>query len=255
VFTGSRPSRRARDACERQQKAHILRLRGPFPKGNPKGRRAQRPAGRSGYPGQVLDPYFYMRGVHHAQIIKGPNPKLPATTGRLISTNDVAGLSLGGVPAWLRRVFAVPAAVAMLSFALVIVMPQLSSPVSAQAPPCSAKVTAAPTALPPYRRRQAPMAGCWSSARVSTRAALSTCSRPTSCTRSRPARPRSPAPMPLIMLSKLLVTPCSGRRLLTDGAPIAGAGSTPPSSDSDPHRRPSGKSVQQVTYGAYRSTG
>jgi predicted lipoprotein with Yx(FWY)xxD motif len=33
----------------------------------------------------------------------------------------------------------------MLSFALVIVMPQLSSPVSAQAPSCSAKVTVAPT--------------------------------------------------------------------------------------------------------------
>ena len=37
-----------------------------------------------------------MRGVHDAQIIKSHNPNVSATARRLISTNDVAGLSLGG---------------------------------------------------------------------------------------------------------------------------------------------------------------
>ena len=75
------------------KRAHILRPRRPFPKGNPRGRRARGAAGRPDYPGTG---YSYMRGVHDAQIIKSHNPKVPATTGRLISTNDVAGLSLGG---------------------------------------------------------------------------------------------------------------------------------------------------------------
>ena len=37
-----------------------------------------------------------MRGVYDAQIIKSHNPNVRATAGRLISTNDVAGLTLGG---------------------------------------------------------------------------------------------------------------------------------------------------------------
>ena len=46
--------------CERRQKAHVLRLRGPFPKGNPKGRRAHDlPADRITRV-QVLDPYSYI---------------------------------------------------------------------------------------------------------------------------------------------------------------------------------------------------
>ena len=45
---------------------------------------------------QVLDPYFYMGGVYDAQIIKGRNNKILATTGTFISTTDVARLSLGG---------------------------------------------------------------------------------------------------------------------------------------------------------------
>ena len=45
--------------------------------------------------------------------------------------------------AWLRRVLAVPTAVAMLTLGLVIVVPQLSSPVSAQTSSCAAPVTAA----------------------------------------------------------------------------------------------------------------
>ena len=44
---------------------------------------------------QVLDPYFYMGGVYDAQITKNPNPKILIITGRLISTTDVAGLTLG----------------------------------------------------------------------------------------------------------------------------------------------------------------
>jgi predicted lipoprotein with Yx(FWY)xxD motif len=55
------------------------------------------------------------------------------------------GSPSAAAPAWLRRVFAVPAAVAMLTFALVTVVPQLSPAVSAQAPSCGAPVTAAPS--------------------------------------------------------------------------------------------------------------
>jgi predicted lipoprotein with Yx(FWY)xxD motif len=69
---------------------------------------------------------------------------LPPPGGSSLRTT-APGSASAAAPAWLRRVFAVPAAVAMLSFAVVIVVPQLSSPVSAQAPSCSAKVTAAPT--------------------------------------------------------------------------------------------------------------
>ncbi len=69
---------------------------------------------------------------------------LPPPGGSSLRTT-APGSASAAAPAWLRRVFAVPAAVAMLSFALVIVVPQLSSPVSAQAPSCRAKVAAAPT--------------------------------------------------------------------------------------------------------------
>ena len=69
---------------------------------------------------------------------------LPPPGGSSLRTT-APGSASAAAPAWLRRVFAVPAAVAMLTFALVMVVPQLSSPVSAQAPSCSAKVTAAPT--------------------------------------------------------------------------------------------------------------
>ncbi len=53
--------------------------------------------------------------------------------------------SPGSLPAsasaWLRRVLAVPTVVAMLTLGLVIVVPQLSSLVSAQTSSCAAPVT------------------------------------------------------------------------------------------------------------------
>ena len=69
---------------------------------------------------------------------------LPPPEGSSLRTTSPSSAS-AAVPAWLRRVFAVPAAVAMLTFALVMVVPQLGSPVSAQAPSCGTNVTAAPT--------------------------------------------------------------------------------------------------------------
>ncbi len=69
---------------------------------------------------------------------------LPPPEGSSLRTTS-PGSPAAAAPAWLRRVFAVPAALAMLSFAPVIVVPQLSSPASAQAPSCGAPVKAAPT--------------------------------------------------------------------------------------------------------------
>ena len=71
---------------------------------------------------------------------KAATPRLlPPPEGSSLRTTS-AGSASAAAPAWLRRVFAVPAAVAMLTFALVTVMPQLSSPVSAQAPSCGTPV-------------------------------------------------------------------------------------------------------------------
>ncbi len=68
---------------------------------------------------------------------------LPPPEGSSLRTTS-PGSPSAAAPGWLRRVLAVPAAVAMLSFALVIVAPQLSSAVSAQTPSCHDPVTAAP---------------------------------------------------------------------------------------------------------------
>ena len=56
---------------------------------------------------------------------------LPPPAGSSLRTKS-PGSPSAAARSWLRRVFAVPAAVAMLTFALVVVTPQLSSPVSAQ---------------------------------------------------------------------------------------------------------------------------
>ena len=68
----------------------------------------------------------------------------PPPGGSSLRTTSL-GSAAAAAPAWVRRVFGVPAAVAMLTFALVIVTPQLSSPVSAQTPSCGAPVKAGPT--------------------------------------------------------------------------------------------------------------
>ena len=68
---------------------------------------------------------------------------LPPPEGSSLRTTS-PGSPSAAAPAWLRRVFAVPAAVAMLTFALVTVAPQLSSPVSAQAPSCGAPCDSRP---------------------------------------------------------------------------------------------------------------
>jgi predicted lipoprotein with Yx(FWY)xxD motif len=78
---------------------------------------------------------------------KAVSPRfLPPPGGSLLRATS-PGLA-SAASAWLRRVFAVPAAVAMLTFALVTVVPQLSSPLSAQTPStpsCVTPLTSAPS--------------------------------------------------------------------------------------------------------------
>ena len=139
--------------------------------------------------------------------------------------------------AWLRRVFAVPTGVAMLTLALVTVMPQLSSPVSAQTSSCAAPVTAAPTGPATVSTASSAFgrvlvvgtgenSGC--SLYVLTSDQLHTLTSggaPFACTDA---------------TTNLLATSCDTvlwPALLTDGAPIAGRGVNPSPRDSDPDRR------------------
>ncbi len=164
---------------------------------------------------------------------------LPPPEGSSLRTTS-PGSASAAAPAWLRRVFAVPAAVAMLSFALVIVVPQLSSPVSAQTPSCGAPVTAAPTgpatvsaASSAYGRvlviGSGEYSGC--SLYVLTTDKLHTLTSgkaPFACTDA------------TTNAFKASCDTVLWPALLTDGAPIAGRGVNPsPPRDSDPHRRPS----------------
>ncbi len=78
---------------------------------------------------------------------KAVSPRfLPPPGGSLLRATSPGSASAAS--AWLRRVFAVPAAVAMLAFALVTMVPQLSSPLSAQTastPSCVTPLTTAPS--------------------------------------------------------------------------------------------------------------
>jgi predicted lipoprotein with Yx(FWY)xxD motif len=138
----------------------------------------------------------------------------------------------------------------MLSFALVIVMPQLSSPVSAQAPPCSAKVTAAPTgpatvsaASSAYGRVLVVGSGEYSGCSLYL---LSTDELHTLTSGKAPFACTDATDNAFKASCDTVLWPA----LLTDGAPIAGAGVNPTllgtvtRTDVLP-----GKSVQQVTYG------
>jgi predicted lipoprotein with Yx(FWY)xxD motif len=153
-------------------------------------------------------------------------------------------------PAWLRRVFAVPTGVAMLTLALVTVMPQFSSPVSAQTSSCAAPVTAAPTG--PAIVSTAPSAfgrvlvvgsgensGCALYVLTSDQLhSLTSGTAPFACTD---------------VTTNLLATSCDTvlwPALLTDGAPIAGRGVNPRALGTVTRTDVlSGTSVQQVTYG------
>ena len=76
---------------------------------------------------------------------KAPTPRFLRPPEGSSQPPTSPGSASAAAPAWLRRVLAVPAAVAMLSFALVTMAPQLSLPVSAQTASCGAPVKAAPT--------------------------------------------------------------------------------------------------------------
>jgi predicted lipoprotein with Yx(FWY)xxD motif len=191
-------------------------------------------------------------------------PKEPVTP-RFLPPRDgssprttAPGSPSAAAPAWLRRVLAVPAALAMITFALVILTPQLSSPVSAQTPSCGAPVTAAPSgpatvsaAWSAYGRvlviGSGEYAGCslylLATDQLHT---LTSGATPFACTDA---------------TTNAFSASCDTvlwPALLTDGAPIAGRGVNPTllgtvtRTDVLP-----GTSVQQVTYGGlplYRVT-
>jgi predicted lipoprotein with Yx(FWY)xxD motif len=148
----------------------------------------------------------------------------------------------------LRRVLAVPTAVAMLSLALVIVMPQLSSPVSAQTSSCAAPVSVAPTgpaivsaASSAFGRvlvvGSGENSGCSLYVLTSDQLPTLTPGAPFGCSDG----------------SNILGTPCDTvlwPALLTDGAPIAGPGVNPRLLGTVTRTDVLlGTSVQQVTYG------
>ena len=108
----------------------------------PSGATTCRPTGLPGYRCSTPTSTYEVSTMRRSS--KAVTPRfLPPPGGSSLRTTS-PGSPPAAAPAWLRRVFAVPAAVAMLSFALVIVMPQLSSPVSAQTPSCGAPVTGRP---------------------------------------------------------------------------------------------------------------
>jgi predicted lipoprotein with Yx(FWY)xxD motif len=173
---------------------------------------------------------------------------LPPPGGSSLRTT-APGSASAAAPAWLRRVFAVPAAVAMLTFALVMVVPQLSSPVSAQAPSCSAKVTAAPTGPATVSAASSAYgtvlvvgsgeySGCSLYVLTTDELHTLTSGAPFACSDSTANAFKAPC--------DTVLWPA----LLTDGAPIAGRGVNPAllgtvtRTDVLP-----GTPVQQVTYG------
>ena len=177
-----------------------------------------------------------------------PPRLLPPPEGSSLRTTS-AGSASAAAPAWLRRVFAVPAAVAMLSFALVTVVPQLSSPVSAAAPSCGTPVTA-PTgpatvsaAASPYGTVLVIGSGTYSGCSVYE---LTTDKMHTLTSGKAPFACTDATTNAFKASCDTVLWPA----LLTDGAPVAGHGVNPTllgtvaRSDVFP-----GKSVQQVTYG------
>ena len=173
---------------------------------------------------------------------------LPPPEGSSLRTTS-AGSASAAAPAWLRRVLAVPAAVAMLTFALVTVVPQLSSPVSAATPSCGTPVTA-PTgpatvsaASSPYGTVLVIGSGTYSGCSVyelttDEMHTLTSGKAPFACTDS------------TANAFKASCDTVLWPALLTNGAPVAGHGVNPTllgtvaRTDVFP-----GKSVQQVTYG------
>ena len=174
---------------------------------------------------------------------------LPPPEGSSLRTTS-PGSASAAAPAWLRRVLAVPAAVAMLSFALVTVMPQLSSPVSAATPSCGAPVKAAPTG--PATVSAASSA--YGTVLVIGSGEYSGCSLYALTTDKLHTLTSGKAPFACTdATANAFKASCDTvlwPALLTDGAPIAGRGvsttllGTVTRTDVFP-----GKSVQQVTYG------
>jgi predicted lipoprotein with Yx(FWY)xxD motif len=152
-------------------------------------------------------------------------------------------------PAWLTRVFAVPAAVAMLAFALVTVVPQLSSSVSAQAPSCGAKITAAPTGPATVSAASSP----YGTVLVIGSGGYSGCSLYSLTTDAMHTLTSGKAPFACTdATTNAFKASCDAvlwPALLTEGAPVAGHGvnaallGTVARTDVFP-----GTSVQQVTY-------
>jgi predicted lipoprotein with Yx(FWY)xxD motif len=173
---------------------------------------------------------------------------LPPPEGSSLETTS-AGSASSAAPAWLRRVFAVPAAVAMLTFALVLVTPQLSSPVSAATPSCGTPVTA-PTGPATVSAASSP----YGTVLVIGSGKYSGCSLYELTTDQMHTLTAGKAPFACTdSTDNAFKASCDAvlwPALLTDGAPVAGHGVNPTllgtvaRTDVFP-----GKSVQQVTYG------
>jgi predicted lipoprotein with Yx(FWY)xxD motif len=178
-----------------------------------------------------------------------------AATPRLLSPPEASSLqttsagSASAAPAWLRRLLAVPAAVAMLTFALVTLVPQLSSPVSAQVPSCGTPVTA-PTGPATVSAASSP----YGTVLVIGSGKYSGCSLYELTTDKMHTLTSGKAPFACTDANtnafKASCDTVLWPALLTDGAPVAGHGVSPTllgtvaRTDVFP-----GKSVQQVTYG------
>ena len=216
------------------------------------GRTTCRPTGLPGYP----TPTYEVSTMRRSSKAVTPG-FLPPPGGSSLRTKS-PGSPPAAAGASLRRVFAVPAAVAMLSFALVIVMPQLSSPVSAQTASCGAPVTGLPTG-------PATVSAAWSAygrVLVMGSGEYSGCSLYELNTDELPTLTSSAAPFACTDDSNNAFNASCDTvlwpALLTDGAQIAGRGVNPrllgtvTRTDVLP-----GTAVQQVTYGGlplYRVT-
>ena len=215
-----------------------------------------RPTGLPGYRCSTPTPIYEVSTMRRSS--KAVTPRfLPPPEGSSLRTTS-PGSPPAAARAWLRRVFAVPAAVAMLSFALVIVTPQLSSPVSAQTASCGAPVTGAPTG-------PATVSAAWSAygrVLVIGSGEYSGCSLYELNTDELPTLTSGAAPFACTDDSNNAFNASCDTvlwpALLTDGAPIAGRGVNPSllGTVSRTDVLP-GTPVQQVTYGGlplYRVT-
>jgi predicted lipoprotein with Yx(FWY)xxD motif len=187
-----------------------------------------------------------------------PRPSKAVTPRLLPLPTTSPGSAAAAVPAWRRRVLAVPAGVAMLSFALVSGVPQLSSAVSAAPASCGAPLKSAPTgpatvsvAPSPYGKVLVIGAGEYSGCSLY---ALTTDELHTLTSGRAPFACTDATTNAFKASCDAVLWPA----LLTDGAPVAGTGVNPALLGAVARTDVlAGQAVHQVTYGGlplYRLT-